>query len=80
MHTRKYKLMEMGQLPEPGLLSKGGNSKRVIWLLELEKALCHMMELGNRSAALSTEAFVKSSIDLVIGMSPADDKTVRGRL
>ena len=29
MQTRKDKLSEMGQLPEAGLLSKGGHSKRV---------------------------------------------------
>ena len=72
MQTRKDKLANMSNLPEAGLLSKGGHSKRVTWCLVLERILADIIELGNRSDALAKEAFSRSSIDLVIGMFPPD--------
>ena len=80
MQTRKDKLVSMGHLPEAGLLSKGGHSKRVTWCLELERVLADIIELGNRSDELAKEAFSKSSIDLVIKMFPADRRREMIRL
>ena len=72
MQNRKEKLLCMGPLPEAGVLNKGGHSKRITWCLELEKVLAEIVELGERNDALAKEAFTKSTINLVIGLFPAD--------
>ena len=72
MQNRKDKLLSMGSLPEAGVLNKGGQSKRITWCLELERALAEIVELGNRNDELAREAFSKSSTNLVIGLFPSD--------
>ena len=51
MQNRKDKLVDMGTLPEPGVLNKGGQSKRITWCLEQERLLAEIIELGNHSEA-----------------------------
>ena len=72
MQNRKEKLLCMGSLPEAGVLNKGGHSKRITWCLELERVLAEIVELGERNDALAKEAFSKSTINLMIGLFPAD--------
>ena len=71
MQNRKDKLLAMGALPEASA-RKGGQSRRVTWCLELERVLAEIIELGNRNDELAREAFSKSTINLVIGLFPAN--------